>query len=119
MAALPNTNYFLAFWCADGFESIEDITEFADWEVFQAQQRLSGEQVDANPINQRITYYKMRARFNPQRHYEVYGIRTSSDISANMLWEMANENPQGTAEMIRERGVKIYSDRNTRPNAIS
>lgn len=119
MESLPDTNYFLAFWCSEGFESIEDITDYADWDVFQAQQLLSGEQTDRNPVNQRIGYYKMRAQFNTHRHYELYGICTSSDISENMLWEMANENPQGTAEMIRERGVKIHSDRATRSTVIS
>lgn len=111
MAALPDTNYFLAFWCSDGFESIEDITEYADWDVFQAQERLSGNRVETNPINQRITYYKLRARFNSQRHYELYGIRANDSITTEHLWQMAEENPQGTADMIRENGVKIYSDR--------
>jgi hypothetical protein len=119
MSALPNTNYFLAFWCSEGFESIEDITEFADWDTYQAFERMAGNDVNTNPINQRIKYYELRARFNGQRNYELYGFRADDSITSEDLWEMAEADPQGTAELIRERGVKIYSDRRTTAQQIT
>ncbi len=53
----------------------------------------------------------MRARFNPQRHYEIYAIDCDKDITADawrVMWETC---PQETADLVRARGHKIYSDR--------
>ena len=53
----------------------------------------------------------LRARFNTQRHYEIYAIEVDSSISKDDLVTQFKENPQGMAELIRERGRVIHSDR--------
>jgi hypothetical protein len=52
-----------------------------------------------------------RARANSQRHYEVYTVTMDSGITDQDVRAMFEENPQAMADLIRERGHKIYSDR--------
>mgnify|MGYP003350648568 CR=1 FL=1 len=40
-------------------------------------------------------------------------------ITAEDLKRMFEDNPQGTADLIRERGTKLYSDRQTSKRVIS
>lgn len=62
-------------------------------------------------INRHVNYLMMRARYNSQRHYEIYCVDTSDEITEDWLRDMFTTNPQGTVDLIRERGEKIYSDR--------
>lgn len=68
-----------------------------------------------NPVDQEINRLymtiMMRARMNTQRHYEVYTVQTDRSIDADDLVRMFNDNPQGMADLIRERGQKLYSAR--------
>lgn len=52
-----------------------------------------------------------RARYNSHRHYEIYSIRVSCDISTDDIRDLFEKDPNGSAELIRSRGIKIYSDR--------
>lgn len=53
----------------------------------------------------------MRARYNPQRHYEIYTVDVDPSITAEDMIDMFTESPQGMADLIRARGNKLYSDR--------
>lgn len=64
-------------------------------------------------INHQVNVLMMRARYNSQRHYEIYTIDTTDDITEDWLRQMFEDNPQGTVDLIRERGEKIFSDRAT------
>ena len=64
-----------------------------------------------NNINQIVNAVMLRARYNSQRHYEVYTVTTSGNITEQDLRTMFEDNPQQAAELIRERGNKVYSDR--------
>jgi hypothetical protein len=57
----------------------------------------------------------LRARFNPQRHYEVYSIAADNGITDEDIRGMFDADPQCAADIIRERGNKIFSDR-VKPN---
>lgn len=62
-------------------------------------------------INRHVNLLMMRARYNSQRHYEIYCIDTTDEITEDYLRDMFKENPQGTVDLIRERGEEIYSNR--------
>lgn len=62
-------------------------------------------------LNHTLNMLMMRARYNSQRHYEIYTIDTTEDITEEWLREMFEDNPQGTVDLIRERGTKLFSDR--------
>ena len=53
----------------------------------------------------------LRARANTQRHYEIYSIQTVEDIDKSTLERLFEDDPQAAAELIRDRGTKLYSDR--------
>lgn len=53
----------------------------------------------------------MRARVNNHRHYEVYVVDMPSYISEGDVTLMFKENPQGMADLIREKGTKYFSNR--------
>jgi len=90
-----------------GLESIIDAT---DLEKQQMWLTLKGNE-NRNPVSAQLHTLMMRARLNSQRHYEIYSITTSPSISKTDIIQQFQDNPQGMAELIRERGNKIYSDR--------
>lgn len=97
------SNVFLVYWCNTGLESITDIKEAEQKDLIQI---LKG--TGASNLSKLINSMSMRARFNPQRHYELYSIHTSPEISKNDLIKMFNDAPQEAAELIRSRGNQIF-----------
>jgi hypothetical protein len=53
----------------------------------------------------------MRAKLNTHRHYEIYAVDCDEGVNEGLWRVMWETNPQGTADLIREKGLKIYSDR--------
>jgi len=53
----------------------------------------------------------MRARANGQRHYEIYTMMVQEGITDEDIRGMFEADPQGSADLIRDRGNQIYSDR--------
>lgn len=62
-------------------------------------------------LNRTVQHMLMRAKANSHRHYEIYTIHTTADIAAQTLRELFEQNPQQAAELIRQRGNMLYSDR--------
>lgn len=98
--------YWLAMWDEFGFESILNITDCApEYEAF----RVLADESDGNAeLNRIIFYMKMRAQFNSQRSYEIYGFKSTDDIDDTSLHDWANDNPQSLVDFIRENGVSIF-----------
>jgi predicted HTH domain antitoxin len=95
---------FLAMWDCDGLECMFDITGI------EHDAMLAGLKNEAFKLPFNLTALMLRARYNSQRSYEIYTFETQDDISLNEMIEMFNENPQYFAELIRDKGNKIYSD---------
>ena len=113
-------NTFIISWDMTGLEAVVDITQ----DLIDGDQWEKGKLFDiikdpdkvpsnehARKINHVVTMMRMRAMANTQRHYEIYTIHTNPDISSTMLERMFTDNPQAAADLIRERGTKLYSDR--------
>ena len=99
-------NLFLLSWDMLGLEAVINITEIekeATWATLQDKQTPR--------LNHIVNSIMMRARANSQRHYEVYTVTMESSISKEDICEMFESAPQQMANLIRERGNKIYSDR--------
>lgn len=106
------TNAFIFSWDIYGVESIVNITQYEDeWEAEQCWRILSDQPKQANPLRHIVSTLLMRARYNTHRHYEIYAIDCDSSITKQCWEELWEANPQGCADMIRERGVKLHSDR--------
>ena len=112
-------NVFLLSWDMTGLESVLDLTTLEKLHQEEEKTRMIAILSDpdardpgsANMLNQVVQHILLRARVNQQRHYEVYTIQTSSSVSEKDLWDMFNNDPQSAAELIRERGNQLYSDR--------
>jgi hypothetical protein len=62
-------------------------------------------------VNHIVSSIMLRARFNPQRHYEIYTVQVDDSIEINEIKAMFEFDPQGSSDLIRQRGNKLYSDR--------
>ena len=53
----------------------------------------------------------LRARYNPQRHYEIYQVEATDGITADDIRDMFESSPQMAADTIRQLGHCYFSDR--------
>jgi hypothetical protein len=106
-------NAFLLSWDCEGIEGIVPITQYEEHDHQNLVDVLAGKSKTANPLDQILNMMMMRARFNPQRNYEIYAIDCDKYMQDSDWRSMFEESPQETANMVRERGVKLYSDRRT------
>lgn len=109
------SRYYLAYWCNQGFESIQDITKYEKWEQDQLVEILASRQTksEPNPLGVMINSMKMRARVNSQREYELYAFMATDDIDHKAIDDWSIGDPQGLVDWIRKNGTKLYSDRSS------
>ena len=104
---------FAVMWDCHGLEAVAEIIDPA----LQAWAILGNKPVPKENFN--IEHWKLRARYNTQRHYEIYAIGVDGNISREDLVEMFKTDPQYAADLIRSRGEKLYSDRRTDTEKIA
>ena len=105
------TNAFIFSWDHSGIEAIVPITQYEHHDKQNLIRMLSEKPAVRNPLNSIMQSLLLRARFNPQRHYEIYAVDCAESMDEAFWREQWEEYPQETAKLIRERGHKIYSDR--------
>jgi hypothetical protein len=97
---------FVVVWDNTGLEYIGDITldeQQRTWAV------LKGEPLKYTIPN--LNHLMLRARYNTQRHYEIYIVSATDDITADDIRDMFEAAPQTAADTIRRLGQCLYSDR--------
>ena len=92
-------------WDERGFETLKDCTK---WERDTFLNTIAGKDLTPAPVN--LQAMMMRARFNPQRAYEIWTFNTVEEFDEEALWEIANENPQALVDLIRRNGKQLYSN---------
>jgi hypothetical protein len=92
-------------WDCNGFEVLKDCSS---WERESLLNTIAGKELTKPPVN--LQAMTMRARFNPQRNYEIYTFNTTEELDEETLWRYADENPQALVDMIRERGKRLYGE---------
>jgi hypothetical protein len=100
-------NIFLLSWDCQGLEAVINVTEYEKetaWSMLQDQPVKS----NLGSIVQRLL---LRARYNSQRHYEIYTVAMDDSITEQDVRDMFYNNPQGMADLIRVRGNQVFSDR--------
>jgi hypothetical protein len=100
-------NLFLLSWDCQGLESVINVTEYEKAAVWSKLQ----DQDTPTELGSIVRHLMLRARANPQRHYEIYTMTAVDGISDEDIREMFNSDPQGSAKLVRDRGNQIYSDR--------
>lgn len=104
-------NAFIFSWDCHGIESIVPITQYEKWDRDNTMRILREERIVRNPLNSIIQSLLLRARYNSQRHYEIYAVDCDPSLDEAFWREQWEKCPQETAELIREKGHKLYSDR--------
>ncbi len=97
---------FLVVWDNTGLEFIGDITLDEQQRTWAA---LKGEELKYTIPN--INHLMLRARYNMQRHYEIYIVSVTDGITAEDIRDMFEANPQMSADTIRRLGQCVHSDR--------
>mgnify|MGYP000093608653 CR=1 FL=1 len=105
---------FIVVWCSDGLEWVEDISNHDQKAMWST---LKGE--PPKSISDKLKAAIFRARLNTQRSYEIYSITAIDGIMKSDIVEMFNLDPQGAAEIIRDKGYKIFADRVTKEKVIT
>ena len=103
-----NNNYFLLSWCETGIERIIDITDdyFDDTDLAMA--KLAGENPRNTELQRLIDGLLLRARYNSDRSYEVYGLRTDKAVDLDTLEYWADSDPQNFVDIVRSHGVALH-----------
>lgn len=102
---------FAIMWDCYGLEAVARVPNPAD-RTFAL---LKGEKPPELPA---INHWALRARFNPQRNYEIYIITAVSGIDEDDIKQMFENNPQVAADTIRRIGQKFWSSRETAERVI-
>ena len=104
---------FVLSWDQTGLEACVNITEIEQrqmWEILSSKNENKKSGRDHN-ISSILNMLMLRARFNSQRHYEIYAIDVDETIDETDIKQWFEDNPQRTADLIRDRGRQLYSDR--------
>ena len=96
----------LVMWCNTGLECCVNITTI-DKEIMWA--TLKGE--EKMPTLPNLNMLIMRARYNSQRHYEIYTVDVDDTVTVADIEDQFDSNAQMIVDLIRARGHQIYSDR--------
>ena len=97
---------FVAMWDCTGLEYVGDVTAAEQDRTWSALQ----DRIPTVTIPN-LLHLELRARYNTQRHYEIYIFNATDGITAEDIREMFDADPQTAAETIRRIGHKFYSDR--------
>ena len=108
----PRNSVFAIMWDCNGLEAVARVPNPADT-TFAL---LKGAEPPRPP---NINHWQLRARYNSQRHYEIYIITADSGIGEDDIRSMFEADPQTAADTVRRIGEKFYGDRRTTPVAIT
>jgi hypothetical protein len=106
------TNAYLFMWNQFGIEAIVPITEYEDQSKLDMWKILKEEPTGKNPLDDILGFMLMRARFNAERSYEVYAMDCEENITREDLFDFWDSSPQAAADLTREKGVCLFSNRN-------
>jgi len=105
------TNAFIFSWDQSGIESIVPISQYERIDIDNTMRLLREQPRIQNPLDHIVRRLLLRARFNTHRHYEIYAIDCDPSMDEKFWQDQWDKYPQETAELIRERGHKLFSDR--------
>lgn len=95
---------FAVMWDCHGLEAVQRVPDAAET-TFAL---LKGTEPPRLP---NILHWLLRARYNTQRHYEIYVITATPGIEEQDIRDMFEADPQSAADTIRRLGHQYYSDR--------
>jgi hypothetical protein len=106
--------YYLVSWDCNGVEFFEEITEHHpdNWAKNYLFDSIKESKKVSNPMGFSLQALTLRARFNSQRHYEIYVFTSEDDIGPNEIEKWFSDDAQGFADWVRgNHSHKIWDDR--------
>ena len=114
------TTRFVVMWDMNGLECLLNVSkiekEHEQWEKENIWRILKEQNETVRPAPVPLNQMILRAKFNSQRHYEIYTF--DSELSEQDIRETFEDSPQVMADAIRNVGYKFYSDRATKKAVI-
>lgn len=98
------TDTIALMWDCYGLEAavnITDIDKKRTWAVLKGDSKKL-------PMPPNLLHWKLRAQYNPQRHYEIYIITTQPGVTVDDITKAFDDSPQHMAETIRRIGHRVY-----------
>lgn len=95
-------------WDCNGLEAAVNVTSIEQQRVWAA---LKGQDVNKVQMSPNLMHWELRARYNPQRHYEIYLLEIEDNITVEDITQAFEDAPQQMADTVRRIGHKFYSDR--------
>lgn len=102
---------YALMWDCHGLEACERVPDPADTTF-----ALLKNEKPPRPPN--LMHWQLRARYNTQRHYEIWIITAQPGIEQEDIVEMFQTNPQTAADTIRRIGQCYYSDRRNEERVV-
>ena len=118
---------FIVSWDSTGLEACVDITDklsrsenFEKEKIFDLLKNPNARPANdaQKSLNGMIHGMMLRAKFNPQRNYEIYILTATAGIERQDIVDWFEASPQAAADRTREIGSKLYSDRRTQKAVI-
>ena len=122
---------WLLSWCSEGLEAVVNVDEYQSRQLDQDKQAMWDTLSAPDPenvkkgvtasdeLNRLMHSILLRARVNPQRHYEVYTIGMPGGTTEEDIRGMfEGSGAQYIVDLIREKGTKYFSDRATQKARI-
>jgi len=115
---------FILSWDCYGLEACVDITDDVergnDFERESLFERIKDPETEPHneyvaKLNKMVHMMQLRARFNPQRNYEIYMIDATDGVSKEDIEQWFEDSPQAAADRCREIGTQLLSHRETNP----
>ena len=103
---------FAIMWDCYGLEVCQAVPSMADrtWAALADK--------DKELVYPQIEHWRLRARYNSQRHYEIWIVEAVDGIGSEDIVDMFNADPQSAADTIRKLGTCYYSNRNETHNVV-
>jgi len=104
---------YLLSWDCLGLEACINISDIEKETMWDALKDTGNDSHQGRPqsVSSIVGMLQLRARYNNQRFYEIYVVDTDDTVTADNLKSMFDDDPQGSADLIRQRGRVLYSDR--------
>lgn len=112
------TNAYLFMWNQFGIETIVPITQYEDQSKLDIWNIIKGNSPGKNPLDDIITMMLLRARYQSDRNYEIYAMDCDEEITKEQLFDLWDNSPQYAADLTREKGICLYSDRHNYRKAV-
>ena len=104
------SNIYILSWDMYGLEACINVTELETNRIINILSDKNNAW-QGSSANRTLNALILRAKFNSQRHYEIYAIEVDDNVNNDEIVEMFKNSPNTMAELCRSRGHKIYSDR--------